>query len=256
VHLTGTDPTATAAAPAAAPAAGQPPAPLLATWRKGLGKVAAMPWPVSQASGKWTEGDTLGGYLAAILGWLYQPAAPQDWSARLVQRGPEWWVRVEEKPSAIGKPLPPPAATAWGEGDAGPHALALAQVAPGMYEGKVGAEGGGGGGGDGGGGATMVVVRRRVAAADAAATGGPEETVQLAVPGLPPLEYQGFGVNRERLEQIVRAGGGSILTSPDGLAEVVRQMRSHGYAPVGISFVLAAGAVLLVQVALRMAGKL
>jgi hypothetical protein len=33
-------------------------------------------------------------------------------------------------------------------------------------------------------------------------------------------------------------------------------MRSQGYVPVGIWFVLAAGAVLIVQVALRMAGKL
>ncbi|MCX5683739.1 MAG: hypothetical protein NT049_08645, partial [Planctomycetota bacterium] len=237
---------------AAGPADSQPtppPVPLLAAWRKGLGKAAAMPWPVSQASGKWLEGDALGGYLAAVLGWLYQPAAPHDWSARLTQsrRAGEWWVRVEDKPATLGKPLPPPAATAWGEGDAGPRPLALEQVAPGVYEGAIAADGAG---------AAMVVVRRKAAAADAAAADGPEETVQLAVPGLPPPEYQALGVDREKLEEIVRAGGGSVLTSPDALAEVVRQMRSQGFVPVGIYFVLAAGAVILVQVALRMAGKL
>jgi Mg-chelatase subunit ChlD len=237
---------------AAPAAAGQTPAPLLAAWRKGLGKVAAMPWPVSGASGRWTEGEALGGYLAAIVGWLYQPAAPRDWSAKLVERGPAWWVRVEDRPAALGKSLPPPAATVWGEADAGPHAATLMQVAPGVYEGKVGAEGGG---------AAMVVVHRPAAAADSsaadsAASGGAEETVQLAAPGLPPPEYAGFGVDRPSLEAIVRAGGGSILASPDALAEVVREMRSRGYTPVGIYLVLAAGAVMLVQVALRMAGKL
>jgi hypothetical protein len=122
------------------------------------------------------------------------------------------------------------------------------QVAPGVYEGQVAAEGGG---------AAMVIVRRPAARfADAAAQGGAEETAQLAVPGLPPPEYAGFGVDRQRLEAIVRAGGGSILASPDALAEVVRRMQSQGYVPVGIYFVLAAGAVLIVQVAIRMAGKL
>jgi len=226
---------------------GRPPAPLLAAWRKGLGKVAAMPWPVSQAAGKWAEGDTLGGYLAAVLAWLYQPATPRDWSARLVQRGPQWWVRVEDKPAAISRSLPAPAAAAWGEGDARPRPLPLVQVAPGVYEGRVGAEGGG---------AAMVIVRRQATASADTAPAGAEETAQLAVPGLPPLEYQGFGVDRERLQAIVRAGGGSILASPDALAEVVRRMRSEGYVPVGIVFVLAAGAAVLVQVALRMAGKL
>ena len=234
---------------AAAPAAlGQPPAPLLAAWRRGLGKVAAMPWPVSEASGKWTEGDALGGYLAAVLAWLYQPSEPRDWSARLVQFGQEWRVRVEEKCAALGKSLPPPAATAWAEGGGGPHPVGLEQVAPGVYEGKVGGQGGS---------AALVVVRRPAAAAGAdAAAPAAEETVQLAVPGLPPAEYERLGVDRGRLEQIVRAGGGSILDSPDALADAVRQMRSLGYVPVGLYFVLAAGAVLLAQVALRMAGKL
>jgi len=236
------------AAASAAPAAGRPPPspPLLAAWRKGLGKVAAMPWPVSAASGKWVEGDALGGYVAAILAWLYQPNVPRDWSARLAQRGPQWWVRVEETCASLGKSLPPPAATAWGEGDAGPRAVTLAQVAPGVYEGKVGDEGGG---------ATRVVVRRPPAAADSATPGG-EETVQLAVPGLPPAEYERLGVDRDRLEQIVRAGGGSILESPDALADAVRRSRSQGYVPAGLYFVLAAGAVMLAQAALRMAGKL
>ena len=226
---------------------GRPPAPLLAVWRRGLGKVAAMPWPVSQAAGKWADGDTLGGYLAAVLAWLYQPAAPRDWTARLVQRGPAWWVRVEDRPAAIARSLPAPAAAAWGEGDARPRPLPLVQVAPGVYEGMVGAEGGG---------AAMVVVRRQATASADAAAAAAEETAQLAVPGLPPPEYQGLGVDRERLQAIVRAGGGSILASPDALAEVVRRMRSEGYVPVGIWFVLAAGAAVLVQVALRMAGKL
>jgi hypothetical protein len=70
------------------------------------------------------------------------------------------------------------------------------------------------------------------------------------------MEYEALGLDRQRLEAIVRAGGGGILASPDALAEIVRQGQSRGYAPVGLYLVAAAGAVLLVQVALRMAGKL
>jgi len=269
----------------ASPAAGRPPAPLLAAWRKGLGKAAAMPWPAGRpppSTGPygqaWLQGDALGNYLSAILAWLGQAQAPADWSARLEARGNEWWVRVEERPAALGKSKTrlgePPArfaATVFGERAAEARQVDLQQVAPGIHEGKVGSLGEG---------AAVVVLHRRPAApaapggrqtdwrppesAPAAHADGPvrppvpgaDATVSLPVPGLPPLEYGHLGVDRGQLEAIVQAGGGAILESPDQLAEIVRRTEKQGYLPVGLHLVACAGLVIVLQVGLRLAGRL
>jgi Mg-chelatase subunit ChlD len=226
----------------AEPAGGQQAAPLLAAWRKGLGKVAAMPWPVSRPSQAWLQDDIMGGYLSAILSWLCQAQAPADWSARLQARGQQWWVRVEEDTSALGKPQAPFAAAVFGERAGEAAQAALTQVAPGIYEGRVGNRGEG---------AAMVVVRRQSAGSEAAPA-----AVQLPVPGLPPLEYQHLGADRRQLEAIVQAGGGNLLDSPEALAQIVRRTEIQGYRPVGIYLVACAGVVAAAQVALRLAGRL
>jgi hypothetical protein len=76
------------------------------------------------------------------------------------------------------------------------------------------------------------------------------------VPGLPPLEYEHLGVDRGQLEAIVQAGGGAILESPDQLAEIVRRTETQGYLPVGLHLVACAGLVIVLQVGLRLAGRL
>jgi hypothetical protein len=241
-------------------AAGRPAAPLLAAWRKGLGKVAAMPWPVGRpppSTGPygqaWLQGDALANYLSAVLAWLGQAPAPADWSARLEARGSEWWVRVEERPAALGKPPARFAATVFGERAAEAQQVEFRQVAPGIHEAKVGRLGEG---------AAVVVLHRRPASGPTAATDpaahadADAATVSLPVPGLPPLEYGNLGVDRGHLEAIVRAGGGAILESPDQLAEVVRRTETQGYLPVGLHLVAGAGLVILLQAGLRLAGRL
>jgi Mg-chelatase subunit ChlD len=258
-----------------APAAGRPPAPLLAAWRKGLGKAAAMPWPAGRPPQAWLQGDALGNYLSAILAWSAIGGAPADWSARLEARGSEWWVRVEERPAALGKPPARFAATVFGERAAEAQQVEFQQVAPGIHEGKVGSLGEG---------AAVVILHRRPAGSPAApaAPGGrqtdwrpPESapaahadgpvrppvlgadaTVSLPVPGLPRLEYGHLGVDRGRLEAIVQAGGGAILESPDQLADIVRRTETQGYLPVGLHLVACAGLVIVLQVGLRLAGRL
>jgi len=247
----------------ASPAAGRPPAPLLAAWRKGLGKAAAMPWPAGRPPQAWLQGDALGNYLSAILAWLGQAPAPADWSARLEARGSQWWVRVEERPAALDKPPARFAATLFGERAAEARQVDLQQVAPGIHEGKVGSLGEG---------AAVVVLHRRPAAPAApggrqtdwrppepapAAHADADATVSLPVPGLPPLEYGHLGVDRGQLEAIVQAGGGAILESPDQLAEIVRRTETvAGGDPVGLHLVACAGLVIVLQVGLRLAGRL
>jgi len=250
-----------------APAAGRPPAPLLAAWRKGLGKAAAMPWPAGRPPQAWLQGDALGNYLSAILAWSAIGGAPADWSARLEARGSEWWVRVEERPAALGGPSARFAGTVFGERAAEAQQADLQQVAPGIHEGKVGSLGEG---------AAVVVLHRRPASSAAApgaapGTGGgagpasesapaahadADATVSLPVPGLPPLEYEHLGVDRGQLEAIVQAGGGAILDSPDQLADIVRRTETQGYLPVGLHLVAGAGLVIVLQVGLRLAGRL
>ncbi|MBE3098140.1 MAG: VWA domain-containing protein [Planctomycetes bacterium] len=249
-----------------ASAAGRPPAPLLAAWRKGLGKAVAMPWPVGRPPQAWLQGDALGNYLSAILAWSAPGGAPADWSARLEARGSEWWVRVEERPAALGKPPARFAATVFGERAAEARQADLQQVAPGIHEGKVGSLGEG---------AAVVVLHRRPASSPPApaapgAGGGagtaPESapaahadadaTVSLPVPGLPPLEYEHLGLDRGQLEAIVQAGGGAILDSPDQLADIVRRTETQGYLPVGLHLVAGAGLIIILQVGLRLAGRL
>ncbi|HUU31307.1 MAG TPA: vWA domain-containing protein, partial [Phycisphaerae bacterium] len=76
--------------------------PLLATWRRGLGKVAAMPWPVDLASEAWMRDEALGRYLEDIVGWLSGGGEPIGWSAQLTEREGEWRVRAEMRPEEIG----------------------------------------------------------------------------------------------------------------------------------------------------------
>lgn len=249
-----------------APDARRPPAPLLAAWRKGLGKAVAMPWPAGRPPQAWLQGDALGNYLSAILAWSAIGGAPADWSARLEARGSEWWVRVEERPAALGKPPARFAATVFGERAAEARQVDLQQVAPGIHEAKVGSLGDG---------AAVAVLHRRPASSPPApaAPGGrqtdwrpPEAapaahadadaTVSLPVPGLPPLEYEHLGLDRGQLEAIVQAGGGAILDSPDQLADIVRRTETQGYLPVGLHLVAGAGLIIILQVGLRLAGRL
>jgi hypothetical protein len=218
--------------------AGAEPAPLLAVWRRGLGKVAAIPWPVGDAAGKWTEGNALGGYLAAVLTWLDAPQVPTDWSARLSEREGDWWIRVEQRPEAIGKPAAF-AAAVFGRPGAESPTVAFAQVAPGIFQARIGPRGDRA--------AASVTVR-----AEKAALG----RTTLAIPGLPPREFDRFGVDRHRLEAIVQAGGGGLHTRPETLAEALARIERPDFLPVGIYLVFAAGAAVVLQIALRLAGRL
>jgi uncharacterized protein YegL len=223
----------------AAPAsAGAEPTPLLAAWRRGIGKVAAMPWPVDAATGRWTDGNALGGYLAAVLAWLDAPQAPIDWSARLSEREGDWWVRVEQRPASIGKPAAFSAAVFGAPGVESPP-VTFAEVGPGIFEARIGPRGDRA--------AALVTVR---------AEKGAEGRTTLSVPGLPPREFERFGVDRRRLEALVQAGGGRIHTRPDSLAEALALLERPDFLPAGIYLVFAAGAVVVLQIGLRLAGRL
>jgi len=78
----------------------------------------------------------------------------------------------------------------------------------------------------------------------------------VPVPWLAPLEFDHLGLDRPHLEEIVRAGGGRILTTPQALADIVRERRLRGYEPVGAYFVWAAGAMVALMVVLRLTGRL
>jgi len=212
-------------------------APLLATWRRGLGKVAAMPWPVDLASEAWMRDEALGRHLEAIVRWLSGGGEPLGWSARLAEREGEWWVRAEMRPEHIGRASASFAATIIG-GDGDAPRITLEQTAPGVYEGRIGPRGPLG---------TVITVLREDA---------PEEMMRLTMPGLAPPEFEQVGTDRGQLEAITRAGGGKILSTPAALAEVVRKTTGRGFAPAGVYLVLAGAAVVLLQAALRLAGRL
>jgi len=219
-----------------APPAGEPVAPLLATWRRGLGKVAAMPWPAGHANRAWLDGKPGLERLRPLLAWLAPAAPPRSWSARIRRRGSAWTVRVAESADAIGTSPEPFTArlldSRGGEGEAVP----LVQVRPGVFEAEVGPIGPEGG---------MVTVNRR----------GKTNGLRLVLPALPPAELVHLGVDRSRLEAIVRAGGGRVHTSPETFVEAVQRLEMRGYRPVGLDLVRAAGAALLLLAALRLWGK-
>jgi Ca-activated chloride channel homolog len=219
------------------PVAGRKAAPLLATWQKGLGRVAVMPWSVGSAGDKWDADDKLGNYVRSVLKWLDTKAVPTAWSARLVARGNDWWVRVEERPEAITESAAPFEMLVSDDGAAGP--TAIPQIAPGLYEVRLGARGEGHG--------MPVIIHRRDESGSSAA---------LPVPALAPLEFERFGVDLDRLAAMARAGGGAVLSSPQTLAEIVAQTESRNYVPVGVFLAGLAAVLVLLQAGLRLAGRL
>ena len=211
--------------------------PLLASWRRGLGKVAAMPWPVGTGGEEWLGEEAAPPHFAPLLAWLSATTVPTDWSARLVRVSGGWRVRVEERTEAIGRSSARFVATLLGDSSGGDlPPLVLRQMAPGIHEAEVGAGGG-----------TVVVVHRRD---DSGAA------VSLSAPGRPPREFERLGVDRAKLAAIVKAGGGRVHTSPASLIQAVERIQVRGYKPVGIYFVWAAAAVVVLQVILRLFGRL
>lgn len=211
-------------------------APLLATWRRGLGKVAAMPWPAGTAPEAWLAEPGAEARFAPLLSWLAGADEPRTWSARLVREGAGWTVRVREDARAIASETSPFVAAAMPESGSPPAPVALEQVAPGVHEASI--EGLGPGGG------TVVVYRR---------AGGARQ--RLTVPALPPEELIHLGADRARLAEIVRAGGGRVHDAPESFADVVRRKERAAYEPVDRPLVWAAAAVLLALAALRILGR-
>jgi len=210
--------------------------PLLATWRRGLGKVAAMPWPAGTAPEAWLTGPAAEGRLAALLGWLARAEAPATWSAHLRREGTDWTVRVREDASAIGSDARPFVAAVLPEDGDPPPPVVLTQVAPGVHEASLPGLGTAGG---------TVAVHRR----------GGRPRQRLSVPVLPPAELVHLGVDADRLEAIVRAAGGRIHDTPASLAEMVRGKEMRTYRPMDRPLLWAAGAVLLALAGLRILGK-
>jgi hypothetical protein len=182
--------------------------------------------------------DQLAQYLRDVLAWLRGPGEPADWAARLLERSGRWHVRVEEGPTEF-----PPAphrftATVLQSGGRPPQEASLEAVGPGLYETDLGtfdAE------------AASVAVR---------ADQDPDARAYLSVPGRAPREYERFGVDHERLEAIVRAGGGRVHSSVASLAEAVARAEAPYEKPVGVYLVWAAGAAVLALVAGRLTGRL
>ncbi|HUX01376.1 MAG TPA: vWA domain-containing protein, partial [Phycisphaerae bacterium] len=212
--------------------------PLLATWRRGLGKVAAMPWPAGHAGDAWTTDSQLARYLGEVLTWLRSPGEPADWSAGLVERDGRWRIRVEESPSAVAAAPRRFTAAVFESGASTVQDVRLDAVGPGLYEADIGPR-------------SAQAASLAVHAEDA-----PGVQACLALPGLPPREYERFGVDLKRLETIVRAGGGQVHERLASLADGVAKAEAQGEEPVGIYLVWAAGAVVLALVAGRLAGRL
>jgi len=211
--------------------------PLLATWRRGLGKVAAMPWPAGSAPAAWLEPGAAKARFAPLLAWLVGAEGPAAWSARLFREGQGWIVIVREQANAIGSTDAPFVAVAMPEAGRPPAPVTLTQAAPGVYEGTLAGLGPGGG--------TVVVHRAK----------GGGERERLTVPVLPSAEVAHLGVDHDRLADIVRAGGGRAHETPASFAEVVREKEWRAYQPVDRPLVWTAGALLLVLAALRILGR-
>ena len=234
--------------------------PLLAVWRRGLGKAAAMPWPAGLATDAWLADDGLGRYLREILAWLEGPASPTGWSARVFDRDGRWRVRVEQRnvppgaPSAVAATPLRFSAAVFEAGAPGAREVALETVEPGAAEADLGPRTARG--------ATLIVrasdegsERNVPNGAGPPAQHPAEGRMTLALPGLPPREYERFGWDRPLLERIVTAGGGKIHETPESLAEAVRQAETRHYMPVGIHLVWAAAAGVVGLVLGRLLGR-
>jgi len=218
--------------------AGEGAVPLLASWQRGLGRAAAMPWPVARASGEGAAGDRLGRDLASILAWLSAGRTPVGWSAQLVERDGAWCIRVEERADAIGVSPSPFVAAPLADAGSAAGGVVLTQVGPGIHEVATGARTGE---------AAVFAVHRQ---------DNSDGVMHLAMPGLAPREFDRLGVDRARLQEIAAAGGGHVLDTPQSLADIVRRRETRGYEPVGIYLVWAAGAVVVLMIALRLIGHL
>jgi Mg-chelatase subunit ChlD len=214
------------------------PPPLLASWRVGLGAAAAMPWPVADAPEAWRTEADLPRRLADVVLWLRGPHVPPGWSARLLERGGRRLVRATLGPAALEEEAPAFVATVFRGGVGEPQRVEMEQVEPGIFEASLGPARGP---------AASVVVGR---------TGREREHITLAAPGLPPAEFDAFGVDRRRLEEIARAGGGRLHTSLDSVLAVLEAIERRGYRAVGWYFAWAGAAAGVLLVVLRLAGRL
>jgi len=219
-------------------------APLLATWRRGLGKAAALPWPAGAVGNAWLTDDGLGRYLREILAWLRGPASPTAWSARVFERDGRWRVRVEQASSAITATPVRFSATVFEGGAPAVREVALETVEPGAAEADLGPRTPRG---------AVLIVR---AGDEGGERNDHPERMALALPGLPPREFERFGVDRPLLERIVAAGGGKIHETPESLAEAVRQAQTRRHRPAGTPLVWAAAAVVVGLVLGRLLGRL
>lgn len=216
---------------------GEPP-PLLASWRVGLGAAVAMPWPVADAPEAWRTEADLPRRLADVVLWLRGPDVPPGWSARLLERGGGRLVRATLDAAALDEEAPAFVATVFRGGAAEPQRVEMEQVEPGIFEASLGPARGP---------AASVVVGR----ADRV-----RERVVLSAPGLPPAEFDALGVDRRRLEEIARAGGGRVHTSLDSVVAMLETIEQRSYRPVGWYAVWAGAAAGVLLVLLRLTGKL
>jgi len=220
-----------------APKPGEAAVPLLASWQRGLGRAAAMPWAVASASPA-GAGDRLGRDLASIVAWLAAGRSPVGWTARLEERDGASWVCVEERPDVIGASRSPFVAVALADSSSEVGGVTLAQVAPGIHEAAIGARTGE---------AAVFAVHREDSS---------DGLLHLAMPGLAPREFERLGADRVHLQEIAGAGGGQVLSAPQALADLVKRRETRGYEPVGVYLVEAAGVLVLLAIALRLAGRL
>jgi len=194
-----------------------------------------MPWPAGRAPDDWKKNGALEAYLKEILAWLEGPPMPTGWTARLVDRDGQGWVRVEQPTAFITATPSRFSAAVWEAAAPQVREMDLELVAPGIFEGKIGKRDGE---------AASITVRD-----DAGSV------AYLAVPGLPPREYERFGTDRERLEAIVQAGGGQIHQTPASLTETMKRLETRRWVPVGVYLLWSAAAVVAGLVAGRLAGR-